>query len=420
MRLGHCALTTCCCLLASRPPSRPIIAMSAGVVAPAADEAAAIKSAAAANEPFSDAELDAAMNSLRRLAPDSSVDWQALRALYAERAHLKHKDWAQTIASAERLEKILGGPGDADFRKIFGRVLDGGNWDAAASVANARATDPGRSPPWIVLVTGLNGIRKTTSVHQPWFKDLLRQALGSAYDPEEPKDFLLEDYLPAGSDSFFRQLDFMICTLALEQFERLYALDDVGAYAQFKEAIFARYRTIAEMLGVLLVRAAQKRGLNVMVETSGRDVGMYEYIEALFPDDGSLPIPYRMLVVNFAINDISFAERSVDARMLSEMAVGRAALAKAEAEPEGVVAANAGGPYGSAVLAGVQADSERVWKQIAAATAEGEVGFGWYKAAIAIDADESAPWQARPLPPGGAEATATATTAFAFGAPPKA
>jgi hypothetical protein len=35
--------------------------------------------------------------------------------------------------------------------------------------------------PWAVLITGLNGIRKTTAVYQPWFAQVLREALGGAY-----------------------------------------------------------------------------------------------------------------------------------------------------------------------------------------------------------------------------------------------
>ena len=86
--------------------------------------------------------------------------------------------------------------------------------------------------------------------------------------------------------------------------------------------------------------------------TSGRDAGMYAYVDAFFPD-----AEYRKLVVNFAINELGFAERSVDARMTREMAAGEAALAGGD--PVVLVEANAGGPYGSAVLAGVQAESER-------------------------------------------------------------
>lgn len=284
-----------------------------------------------------------------------------------------------------------------------------GNWDAAARAAAARPAD---TLPWVVLVTGLNGIRKTTSVGQPWFKELLRQALGAQFEGNA-------DELPAGTDSFFRQLDYMIATVALEQFKTLYTIGSdagdgeelgnaeamVGTYAAFKEAIFARYRTVAEILGVLLVKQCQTKRLNVMVETSGRDVGMYQYVDTLFPG-GEGECGYRKLVINFSINDISYAERSVDTRMRMEMKLGASALKRAGTECSGeagaaIIRANAGGPYGSSVLAGVQADSRKVWQTILEAS-EGDVGYTWMKASIAIEADESVPWRARAVTTSGA------------------
>ena len=369
-----------------------------------------MKAAAAANTPFTDEELDLAVSSLQCLVPDEQdkIDWAALRSLYAERAHLTHKDWPTTMDSATQLSSIIGSPDSTAFSSIFTRVLEDGNWDAAARAAAQR---PEASQPWVVLVTGLNGIRKTTSVHQPWFKELLRQALGEQFDGECEE-------LPAGTDSFFRQLDYMIATIALEQFKTLYGLSDGGVdeYAKFKEAIFARYRTVAEILGVLLVRECQSKKLNVMVETSGRDVGMYQYVDQLFPGESS---GYRKLVLNFGINDISYAEKSVDTRMEREMKLGQAALRRVgeECSAEAGVAlirANAGGPYGSAVLAGVQADSTRVWQTILQGK-EGDVGSSWAKASIAIDADESKPWRARAVP---SDASAPKPDTFEF-TPPK-
>ena len=131
---------------------------------PSPPSADAMKAAAAASTPFDDAELDTAVASLKAfLSADeqSSIDWAALRDLYARRAHLSHKDWSETEQSANSLAKILGGPDHACFRKIFARVLDDGNFDGAANASNEQ--------PWIVLVTGLNGIRKTTSCYQQWF-----------------------------------------------------------------------------------------------------------------------------------------------------------------------------------------------------------------------------------------------------------
>lgn len=180
-----------------------------------------------------------------------------------------------------------------------------------------------------------------------------------------------------------------------------------------------------QVLGVLLLRAAEERRMNVMVETSGRDIGMFEYVEHLFPSDS-----YRKLVLNFRINTLSFAgppsscrrptplcaptapqpvprhrppppplcfaERSVDARMLREMADGSAALGGA---PAALVRANAGGPYGSAALAGVQADSRRVWESVVGGGAGG-VGASWLKASFEIDAAADAPWTCRPAAAG--------------------
>lgn len=368
--------------------------------------ATAMKSAAAKNTPFTDEELNAAVTSLKCLVPEheAEIDWVALRALYAERAHLTHKDWATTADSAKTLESIIGTPDAPVFKELFTRVLEDGGWDAAAATASKRTSE---SEPWVVLVTGLNGIRKTTSVNSPWFKKLLHEALGDQFDGSD-------DALPAGSDSFFRQLDYMIATCALESFKELYAIDDIATYAEFKAAIFARYRTVAEILGVLLVHQCQQRRMNVMVETSGRDVGMYQYVDALFP---SATCGYRKLVVNFGINDISFAERSVDVRMEREMEVGKGAMGAStddgsSAAGKAIIRANAGGPYGSAVLAGVQADSVRVWNDIVAAR-EGEAGHGWFKAAIGIEARDGAPWRVQARGDG-----VSGATCFEFGSLP--
>ena len=391
---------------ATRRPSRTRLHLASPLAR--ADAAVA---AAADRAPFTDEELDLALRSLRNLAPKAAVscagkaagvgvsgqsfDWPALRELLAASAHTAPKDWARVEATARELGAILGDPGDAPFRHVFKRVLRDGGWEGAELAAAGRATKP-----WVVLVTGLNGIRKTTSIYQPWFKAVLHEALGAQADaPAADKDGGLEALdeaeLPGGADSFFRQLDYMIATLANEDFRALYAdtAGDVALYARVKESIFARYRTYAEALGALLVRATRARRMNVMVETSGRDAGMYAYVDAFFPD-----AEYRKLVVNFAINELGFAERSVDARMTREMAAGEAALAGGD--PVVLVEANAGGPYGSAVLAGVQAESRAVWARVLAGE-EGGVGASWLKASIAIDAHETEPWTASAVLPDG-------------------
>lgn len=82
------------------------------------------------------------------------------------------------------------------------------------------------------------------------------------------------------------------------------------------------------------------------------------YVDQFFPSSSG----YRKLVVHFTINDLSFAERSVDTRMAKEMADGAAALL--EPSVAATIEANAGGPYGSAALPAVQAASEAVWASV--------------------------------------------------------
>ena len=353
-----------------------------------------MKAAAVNQVPFNEAELDDAVTSLRMLAgDDAAIDWAALRTLISKVGHVSHKDWAKTEEAAEELLGIIKGPDDEQFQRIMSRVLVDGNWPAAAAAAEAR---PETAKPWVVLVTGLNGIRKTSSVYQEWFKEVLHQALGQTYSgPVEE--------LPDGSNSFFRQLDYMMATLANTEFARLYRVEDMGDYAALKDGIFQRYRKLAESLGVLMVKEAMKKQLNVMVETSGRDVAMFKYVDQFFPDD-----KYNKLVVHFTINELAFAESSVDRRMAKEMADGRAAEKTGDAMA--MIRANAGGPYGSAVLKGVQADSDKVWESVSSGSAG--VGKSWYKARINIHAAHDEWTASASNAPAGA-------SAYTFGPPPR-
>ena len=142
MRIGLPTCTALLCTLCSLTPR----GLEKNMDASLESRIDAMKSAATARTPFSDDELDAAVSALKCLAPEADIDWAALRLLYAERGHLNHKEWAETAASAERLAAILGGPDDAAFRQIFSRVLDGGNWDAAAASASSRPARPASRP----------------------------------------------------------------------------------------------------------------------------------------------------------------------------------------------------------------------------------------------------------------------------------
>jgi hypothetical protein len=329
------------------------------------------------------------VKSLQNLAPpESKIDWARLKDFLEEKLPLSYKDWALTSAWAEELPAIIGPTSSPDFQRVFERVLKDGNWDAAAHYAASRTT-----PPWVVLVTGLNGIRKTTSMQQPWFSAVLAEALGGAPDSND---------FPTGQNSFFRQLDYIVATIANEDFKDLYIKADkisTSEYSSEKDGVFKRYRTFAECCGVMLVRSAQKERLNILVETSGRDVASFDYVDALFPHDSG----YQKLALHFTINDIQYAERSVDTRMALEMTTGERVVASGAKAAE-IVAVNAGGPYGSEILKAVQSDSTRVWAGIVE-DADGR-RKDWHKASIKIEAsDDASAWSAYAVRPDGTDST---------------
>jgi hypothetical protein len=359
---------------------------------------------AAAGDPLTDSELNDVINSIQNVIPKAAqLDYDALRNILSEIAHLSHKDWIRTGINSEKLGQVLLPQGMCPHtRQMLERILVEGNWNGAEKHASEKVTD---DMPWAVLVTGVNGIRKTTSIYQPWFPHLLAEALTA---PEGSNTTFDKRALPFGSNSFFRQLDHMIATLCNEDFAQLYALTGqemgegdeppkalIQKYSNLKAAIFTRYRTLSELLGVWLLREAQMLKSNCMMETSGRDVAMFHYVDQFFPKD------YNKLVLHFTINDLSCAQHSVDARMAKEMKDGIDALNGKDTFR--VIYANAGGPYGSEVLAGVQEASDRVWNEVV--MKGDEVGQDWYKATIAINAHPTEPWTAQAVRPDGSLGT---------------
>jgi hypothetical protein len=392
-------------------------------------------------QPLTRHELKGVINSLHNITPkDANIDWVALEKLLSDIAHLSHKDWHVTGRNSDKMAKILlpaGGLSTSETsHQMFERILHEGNWDGAVAHAKScsnvednasrKSTSVNVNHPWAVLVTGVNGIRKTTSMYQPWFSKVLQEALIAPTTATAACRHISIELLPNGHNSFFRQLDHMISTLCNEDFSLLYALtgaqlekdgDEVATatpsknnvpskelisrYSKLKASIFSRYRTLSELLGVLLLKEAQALNINIMCETSGRDVAMFHYIDHFFP------IRYKKLALHFRINDLSHAMKSVDERMLREMKLGNEALDSGDVVQ--VIYSNQGGPYGSEVLEGVKADSDRVWNEIVMADEEKKegvdsnnaVGKDWYKATMQINAFSDKPWTIQAVRPDG-------------------
>jgi hypothetical protein len=144
------------------------------------------------------------------------------------------------------------------------------------------------------------------------------------------------------------------------------------------------------------LKQAQKVNINCMLETSGRDVAMFHYVDHFFGENEN----YSKLALHFTINDLSCAKQSVDRRMVDEIHAGAKAIESGNVFD--IVYTNQGGPYGSKVLEGVQKDSDQVWtSQIVT----GNVAKDWYKATIAINAHPSEPWTAQAVKPDGSLGT---------------
>mmetsp|Transcript_24096 Transcript_24096/g.74265 ORF Transcript_24096/g.74265 Transcript_24096/m.74265 type:complete len:449 (-) Transcript_24096:31-1377(-) len=136
---------------------------------------------------------DVVVESLQRLTSED-VDWEGMRAVLREAAYTSHSaDWSVTRANARRLGATLPEPESEAFRSMFRRVVVGGGWSDA----------PPQERPWVVLVGGLNGIRKTTTTYEPWFADALAEALSAAGCREVTKE-----ELPTGGNSFFSTTGF--------------------------------------------------------------------------------------------------------------------------------------------------------------------------------------------------------------------
>jgi hypothetical protein len=366
-----------------------------------------------ANEgtPLTDDEIQDICNGIQNLVPqDAPIDFDELKELLKNVAHLSHKDWGVTSANSDKLsrslsissddESVSSSPLSPHAQQLLERILKDGNWKGAVEKAPPIGSD--QEKPWAVLVTGVNGIRKTTSLYQPWFDELLEEALCPPSGTHESKN---PTNLPTGSNSFFRQLDHMIATICNEEFCKLYVWaasqlsdenaipsdDVVQEYSDYKAAIFSRYRTLAELLGALLLKEAQQVSINCLMETSGKDVAMFHYVDHFF--DCS---KYNKLALHFTINDLECAQQSVDRRMIQEIQVGAKAVKTQNAFD--IIYANAGGPYGSKVLPSVQRDSEDVWQN---QVMKGVVGNDWYKATIAINAHPTEPWTAQAVKPDG-------------------
>eukprot|EP00980_Cylindrotheca_fusiformis_P021498 scaffold8353_cov138-Cylindrotheca_fusiformis.AAC.29 len=147
-------------------------------------------------------EISLICNGIANLVPSNApINFKELEMILKDAAHLSHKDWEVTSKNSDLLSRSLSIGFDdeeapdsvlADHaHQLLERILSEGNWHAAAKHSSdvRKGVD---ERPWAVLVTGVNGIRKTTSMYQPWFEQALNEALCA------PSGAKAEGSLPTG------------------------------------------------------------------------------------------------------------------------------------------------------------------------------------------------------------------------------
>ncbi|CAE8614712.1 unnamed protein product [Polarella glacialis] len=333
----------------------------------------------------SDGELHGAVRSFSNLGMDADCS-EKLRGLYAATANSSYKDWEQTEAASQNLLNMLGitpSAQEAAFKQYLSHVLLAGHWDDAAKAAKERSDI---QKPWVIVLSGANGIRKTTSMYQPWFQALLHESL--SHSGQNPP---AKEQLPTGHNSFFRQLDFMMGALANEYFRTLFQKagneDDLKLYVSGKKEIFNKCRVWAEIWLLMLTQTAQKERINVIVETTGKDAAMLDYVNRFFPASD-----YHKLVIHFEITDLTLAETSIETRTRKELVTGKAASDADDVA--GLISSIAGGStFGVDELQGIQEGSRKVWQTIVRGDCP-SVDDSWHKAEIIITAQPDQPWTA--------------------------
>eukprot|EP00931_Biecheleriopsis_adriatica_P032180 TRINITY_DN18801_c0_g2_i1.p1 TRINITY_DN18801_c0_g2~~TRINITY_DN18801_c0_g2_i1.p1 ORF type:complete len:389 (-),score=77.40 TRINITY_DN18801_c0_g2_i1:112-1221(-) len=346
---------------------------------------------------------DDALRSILNLVHLSETQQRALKSWLERCMQVPYKEWATLISFAQELPGIFSEPVESLLPKLFERVLKDGGWAAAASFAAKR---PAGQRPWVVLCTGVNGIRKSTMMYQNWLPDALHNAMLqdsmtlstsstlssgitdyvlscclSRAASKDPHDQMGEFF--TGHTSFFRQLDFLIVTVANAELSKLYGAMSMDEYVKHKEAIFSKYRTLAEIWGILLVQEAKQKGMDIIIETTGKDDVMFKFVDLVF-NDGS----YRKLWLHASVNDVGIASATVEARMDKERKAGTNTLAtNSSSTPQetakSLIGVNQGGTtFGLDNMKKVEAASELRWAKVKS----GEQGIGpsWARAGISI------------------------------------
>ena len=233
----------------------------------------------------------------------------------------------------------LGGPGEPNFDKVFGQIMEEGGWTNAASAASARADT---YEPWLVLASGLNGEWKRQMPKQPWFKEALASAINSSggRTVAHASDVFVAD------EAFYVDIGALTAVLANEDLFTIYyelpelpelpkdqaavsdkLISDVNkGYETLKEKsrVLKRYCTYAEMVvGRLHELAIERRMDIVIVSEPAVTLEMHKYLEGQFSHTVG---PARHMLALHVELELVLAQRTMSEQLEREMRNGFAAV----------------------------------------------------------------------------------------------
>eukprot|EP00404_Azadinium_spinosum_P061925 CAMPEP_0180697620 /NCGR_PEP_ID=MMETSP1038_2-20121128/3594_1 /TAXON_ID=632150 /ORGANISM="Azadinium spinosum, Strain 3D9" /LENGTH=517 /DNA_ID=CAMNT_0022729147 /DNA_START=73 /DNA_END=1623 /DNA_ORIENTATION=+ len=339
------------------------------------------------------------------------------KAWYVKHAKKNPFDFAGTFAAAEELIPIvhdaLGIEQSNDqeltstvevLKKLFPHAMKGGGWDAAMTYRKENKEDN----PFMILVDGIWGSRKSSTMCNPQLAQMLQVALKdekqklataergdqlvvAEANPEKPPAKLqdLEKHLTnlyqaakadtkktgaharsiSGGTAFFRQLDFFIAGVSTGRFRALletYSPEPAEfweAYAKEKSKIFRDFRFIAECWMWIAMKAAVANNLNCIVEGSGTHVGVHTLVDA-YLNTLATRTDYQRLWIHFDVLIPKLAAASVEERFKKELEEFQYLKRQVQTpSKERIDQINSGGAgYGEANLEKAQEANMVIWR----------------------------------------------------------
>ena len=207
-------------------------------------------------------EIESAIRSLRDLkAGAKEVHYESLSRLLARTAHVGPAGWMDarslwlTSEFAGAMKRLPDDPVEREtqpWTNIFRHFLQQGRWKDAVAAAAER---PASFQPWLVLVSGVRGIKKRAAFKAPWFQQLVHEALNrtSSQLGTNPYTGPLSE-LPTAHDSFVMELSPLIATIANHKLRGMFEVltltekgsVNVSDYAAAKTYLFERWHTYAQ------------------------------------------------------------------------------------------------------------------------------------------------------------------------------